>query len=662
MTSLQRENRPKTIETAPEDPPRSTANSTALTAIDPALTDDVGESRAPLGKTMLDGLGLALTHANRGYFVFPVTAEKVPHYGFKDWNSQATRDRETIKRWWKKWPGSYVAIALGRSGLTVIDFDVRAEGNGFDSARAINAPLNSKIKRVTMSGEGEHHFFFGTNKNTTDVNGLKWVDSRSAGGYVVAVYMLPPVDQITERIPAAYRDAPSSLKLDNEDVDVDVAAWRAQLPEGPPSQHVQKAMDAIPIPFVGYDLCFTVTGSFAHLGREGHTGVNIGIDYAYEQWNAAPHGEGAVAAQKVFDRNLQKNVRDFGYTAPETRPGLVLKQPDPVAKALAGTQDAAPTETAPIEAPMFIDLTTLDNVEPVVATLGLRVDGVGLLYSGAVNGFLGDPEQGKSIVVAACAIQAARNGATVVWLDLDHNGARAFRSRIMSLAGADGEELLPQFLFSQADDSDAVLAVTKHVVKLCADAAEGEEIFYAVDSVGELLPMFGASTDSSDDYTRVHRAVLTAAARAGACVSLIDHLAKGTSSRAYGGAGTIAKKRAIDGALYKVEATQSFVPGRGGVARLKLMKDRHGSVRAALEPGVEPIAAMFTLNGDDHFPKDKAREWAFHDAAPARDTDAEGLAQVAMMDPPPASQRDIRAALSCGAEKAKRIWDRWQES
>lgn len=303
-------------------------------------------------------------------------------------------------------------------------------------------------------------------------------------------------------------------------------------------------------------------------------------------------------------------------------------------------QRGGPQPTKPLEAvELFIDLAALDPSKVVQATIGARDDGVMLLYSGAVNGLIGDPEHGKSLIATALSIRAAQDGGTVVWLDLDHNGAQAFRGRLESLGGG---HLLERFKFAQPEDKEGVLAVVQWVI-------DNQATMFVVDSIGELLPMFGASSDSSDDYTRVNRAVAANAARSGSCVLTIDHLAKNSESRAFGSAGTIAKKRAIDGALYRVEAPKGFAPGRGGEALLKNMKDRHGSVKSRLDPGREPAAARFVIEANG--------SWSFTAPSPKVDPLAADIAALALLNPP--SQREARRQLRWGAERVRKAWDAW---
>jgi hypothetical protein len=65
----------------------------------------------------------ALSYAGKGYHVFPCkprSKEPATKHGFKD----ATRDQETVRRWWSENPNYNIAIATGKeSGLWVLDVD-----------------------------------------------------------------------------------------------------------------------------------------------------------------------------------------------------------------------------------------------------------------------------------------------------------------------------------------------------------------------------------------------------------------------------------------------------------------------------------------------------------------------------------------------------------
>lgn len=332
---------------------------------------------------------------------------------------------------------------------------------------------------------------------------------------------------------------------------------------------------------------------------------------------------------------------------------------DRAACALGGVEvlDPTPEEQAEREREqegrgLFVDVAavlagTLDAPKPTIAR---RTDGAALLYESAVNVLLGDPESGKSLLAATVAADVLFDGGSVLWCDLDHNGAPSILARLRSL-GVPAEVLADgrRFRLAIPDDRETLEAVIRHAVAQAPTLA-------VVDSVGELLGLYGASPDSDQEFTPINRATLAALARAGACVVAIDHLAKGHDSRAYGASGTVAKKRAVDGALYRVELARPFAPGAGGKARLLLVKDRHGGVREVSPRGAkQPEAATFELiaRGD----ATDWRLWAPGGAEKEDDATKEGTAPsdveaLLHLDPPPSSKRDVIARTGWGSDRA----------
>lgn len=307
--------------------------------------------------------------------------------------------------------------------------------------------------------------------------------------------------------------------------------------------------------------------------------------------------------------------------------------------------------------PLYVDVAAIldTTAEPVTPTAGgIRDDGLPLLYAGAVNMFIGDPETGKTLICAAMAVQALRDGGRVLWCDLDHNG-RSIIDRLLML-GARAEHLRnpERFRFAEPDDRDTFAAIV-------SDTAAWSPTIAVVDSIGELLPMFGASSDNADEFTRVNRVTLRPLARSGAAVIALDHLAKGATSREYGGTGTIAKKRAVDGVMYRITATVGLIPGKGGTVLLSVVKDRHGGIRSRCERArerQEPTAARFemwhTAGRDD-------ATWRFTAPSTASDAADAGLAEDVrrMQEIQPKSLNDARKRSGFRAvrsDAAYRVW------
>ncbi|MGA5466577.1 recombinase RecA [Mycobacterium sp. NPDC050041] len=279
--------------------------------------------------------------------------------------------------------------------------------------------------------------------------------------------------------------------------------------------------------------------------------------------------------------------------------------------------------------------------EPPEPVLGRRIDGRALFYSEQVNWVFGDPESGKSWLCMACVVEALRARRRALIVDLDHNGGPATVRRLIDL-GAPHDALRDSNLFRYCEPEDR-----NELRQVVDDAKSWRPAVAIVDSVGELLPLYGSNSNNADEFTTVHSNVLKPLAKAGAAVLAVDHLAKSADSRAAGPGGTAAKRRAIGGVSLRVKVKQPFTPGHGGSATLVVNKDRHGGLRAHCPVGDrEPVAGTFKLLAFT----DGVLEWAIYPPADGERNDdehapAEDVAAVAALDPPPETVEDARQRL-----------------
>jgi hypothetical protein len=165
-----------------------------------------------------------------------------------------------------------------------------------------------------------------------------------------------------------------------------------------------------------------------------------------------------------------------------------------------------------------------------------------------------------------------------LFIDLDHNGMVAVVARLL-LLGAPRDVLADPNRFRYCEPEDA-----EHLARIIADAAEWVPDVAIVDCVGELMALRGANSDNADEYTATIGAVVMPLVRAGAGAILIDHMAKGKDSRAYGAGGTMAKRRKLGGTSIRAVPIVKLTPGRGGQVRLFVKKDRHGGVKQHCGP------------------------------------------------------------------------------
>jgi len=133
-------------------------------------------------------LDAALDYAKQGFYIIPLPAgkKKPPPSG---WKQSATKDSEKIKEIWGKTPDANIGIVCGyKSGLYVIDVDVKDNAGGFDSLAEIEKQIGSINAPEVITPSGGRHYYFRMPKEQlkNKVNVLPGIDARSNGGYVVA--------------------------------------------------------------------------------------------------------------------------------------------------------------------------------------------------------------------------------------------------------------------------------------------------------------------------------------------------------------------------------------------------------------------------------------------------------------------------------------------
>jgi hypothetical protein len=219
------------------------------------------------------------------------------------------------------------------------------------------------------------------------------------------------------------------------------------------------------------------------------------------------------------------------------------------------------------------------------------IDDSYLFYAGEFNLVFGDTESGKTwLCLAAVASTIMGQAGRAAVIDLDHNGARSLLYRLEKL-GATRKELTDLNCFRLAEPDNEL-----ELKELVADLSAFKPDVVVLDSLGEVMPLFRANSNSADDFTVVHSDIIKPLKQSGAAVLVVDHLPKSADSRQHGPTGTAAKTRAVGGLALRVSAERAFRPGEGGAAKLELFKDRHGGVRKQV-PGIDarPVIGTFTL-------------------------------------------------------------------
>ena len=127
----------------------------------------------------------AIVYAERlGWAVLPCRGKRpLTGHGVHD----ASRDIETIARWWREHPDANIGVACGTaSGIDVIDVDGEAGRATLAEVEVACGPLPATPRQVT--GSGGLHVIFAydpTRPIGNRVRGLPGIDTRSDAGYIV---------------------------------------------------------------------------------------------------------------------------------------------------------------------------------------------------------------------------------------------------------------------------------------------------------------------------------------------------------------------------------------------------------------------------------------------------------------------------------------------
>lgn len=574
--------------------------------IDVATNFDRAKALASLGFAVLP-VQIKWDAKRGGYRKTPLTPE-----GFYS----ATSEPEMIEQWWIEHPDAVPGVWLGASGLVVLDIDDHdGTGSGHDTLDELWVSSPETHAYPTTSGNGAHHIFHAPEGRTfsrTIGDGLEVL-----GGDKFAVWHGPvPVD-VTEiaECPKWLAEYVTRAPERGAGFTEGVEAWKAAHSAAPDTE-MQGFIDRLPTP--GND-------AYGHQSTLQRLAALMAL---------AELHTGGAAALAAFERHYLTGWEEY--------------EPDWEAMvSWAVERCGTPAPGEPEEQPsLYANVGgALDGtIERLKATVGTRTDRQCLFYAGKVNTLFGDPEGGKSLIAAAIAVETLQQGGKVLWLDLDHNGVQEIVSRLLDF-GADPARLRDPEAFRLLDNPDD----PELVLRAVQDARSWMPTIAVVDSMGELIPMFGGNSDSADDYTSINRRVNSALAETGAAVIAIDHLAKGEGSRKYGAGGTMAKKRAANGAYVRVENIRPFAPGAGGKSVLKIGKDRPGDLRANSGPGNNPLAATFDLHPSGSF-----KFWAPTSAEPD-DEQQDDPRFKEMAEMPRLTIAALKDRFSIGTDRAREL-------
>jgi Bifunctional DNA primase/polymerase, N-terminal len=112
---------------------------------------------------------------------------KVP--AIRRWPGKATTDERQLRAWWDGVKLFNLAALTGYPGPDVVDFDVRADGDGWAAFHALKEAglLAGSFRMVRTPSTGVHLYFAGSGQRSGSIKGAH-LDFKARGGCV----MLPP--------------------------------------------------------------------------------------------------------------------------------------------------------------------------------------------------------------------------------------------------------------------------------------------------------------------------------------------------------------------------------------------------------------------------------------------------------------------------------------
>jgi hypothetical protein len=289
------------------------------------------------------------------------------------------------------------------------------------------------------------------------------------------------------------------------------------------------------------------------------------------------------------------------------------------------------TSVGRIRRALFVDT---DDTREGATTPREPVPGTGgLLWQGLAHTFYGDRGEGKSVVVLTVSVSAAVAGEKVLYLDRE-NGAALTRSLVAGILAA----------HAWPDVLEVGSWVGRHYPEFSrewvpADYAEAVAglgytgVIY--DNVREVLSELGGNPNSDEDYSALHRILVTPLLRRGAWVVVLDNVGHAEKSRPKGAG---AKVDAVPTG-YQVRTTKKFTPTLLGAVEIKCQRSRYGDVGRAWTAEV----------GAGRFDVPERREASTNDGA----VDPVAVVVAALKREAPLGQLKLEAALRAGGVTGK---------
>ena len=131
----------------------------------------------------------ASKYAEKGWRIFPITPnEKAPP--LYPWRDNSSNNPDQVKKWWAEHPNANIGLDCGKSGIIVIDVDLKQGGMANWNMLCEEHDIDTDTLRIITPSQGRHIFYLAPKVEIGNSRNLEGhgIDVRGVGGYVV----LPP--------------------------------------------------------------------------------------------------------------------------------------------------------------------------------------------------------------------------------------------------------------------------------------------------------------------------------------------------------------------------------------------------------------------------------------------------------------------------------------
>ena len=454
-------------------------------------------------------LKAALLYAYRGWYVFPLSPKtKIPlkgSAGFKD----ATRDPDVIRAWWTDSPLANIGLDCERSGVVVLDVDVKNGKVGAESLMELTEGEASHLATLharTWSG-GDHYFFRGSQASSASKL-ARDLDIKGDGGYVV----LAPSCVEEDGKAGVY------TWTDTEDFREEGALTESLLGFPDLFRPIEKVKTSITEVETFEEgtrnkSLFDLGCSYRGRGM-GRSEIAMLLDDANKKRCKIPVDPKELA--KIIDNVMQKSVNE---------PILEGPVPEPTFETQTRFSNYTPPAKGPVPKPKFCTLGKLKETPQSVTKW--MVDE--LLPVGGIMLMAGDSGAGKTELAANLALAVVNGGeflsrkceqGVVAWINLDEPVA-TFCDRMGALEMPDD-----QLVYCGADSFDE-LAAGQEMAWLESLIEEAQPRIVFIDTLGRFLKI-----KDFNDYGPFQRAtdrLRPIIEKYGSTIVFLHHLKKGTT-------------------------------------------------------------------------------------------------------------------------------------